>query len=286
MKPIPLKLFRSTVWGTPTLIDLIEVYVSDDASPDFRFSLSDKEHELNGHIYIPVGFSRPAVRKSLNDQISSTTIVLPDVNDELSAILETSELGGARIVLRQTTEAARLRNESAVKMEARVASMTIEMSTVVMQLESLASDANGLLVVPRRTYNKECEHQFGGPWCTVNKADHQYLGVVGSGSNKLRLVDDGFNETQAARVWEPAYLRFTDGVNINQARPVAATSTGRIFLRKPFYTSPAIGDRFVLQRHCRKDIDACLAFGNSENFGGWKDQPEQPRSIVRPPIKV
>lgn len=286
MKPIPLKLFRSSIWGSPTIIELVEVYITNRVTPDLRFALCDKEQVLDGKVYVPAGFGIPTVRQSLNDKVSQTSITLPDVGDNIAAMVETAEVAGCRVMIKVSTDRAIVAGYSYTKIDAIVSSVTVEMTTVVLNLESAVADSNGLIMVPQQTYNQLCEYQFGGPWCTVDRTLHQYLGIVGEGSNQIRVVDPGFVQAQVARTWDPSYLLMTGGVNINQARGVTSVREGVIQLRKPFYIPSAPGDTFTLQRHCARTPAACLTFLNSDNYGGCKDQPEQPRTIVRPPIVV
>lgn len=87
--------------------------------------------------------------------------------------------------------------------------------------------------------------------------------------------------------WENGYVLWTYGANTGQKCEVKSVDfdTGEVVLWSLAGFKPQPGDSFDLYPGCRKDREACVAYGQVLNFGGFPDVPGQDAILESPDAK-
>jgi hypothetical protein len=298
VRQIPLPILREMLYGNPAIVDLVEVFISREAEPDLRFALHDQKVVFRGQTYIAAGGRTPLrTRSSLSDALGDLTIVLPDVNRTLAAIVATADIAGTPVTIRRVLTNRLSAGESQVFYQGTiVAPVSLQGRTMAIRITPIAADNDDLSSIPGRPWSHGCTVRFGGPDCGLNLEDWTYSGAVGDGSTILTIHDEDLDAAAVAALETstglddegqpvlsavPSIVKFTSGVNSGQWRPAASVDACRIVLRKPFYSAPEVGDTYELIRQCPKTVDACEGFDNLDRFHGFSNSPKQPRNLMR-----
>lgn len=137
-----------------------------------------------------------------------------------------------------------------------------------------------------KLYSKTCWHAFGDSYCGI---DMQALGTtLFTGNASAPSTTNMFYAENGAggniengvlgEVYEGlkhGHLKWTSGANIGQIYPIYKTINGskQIFLQYPTRAAIADGDTFTAYAGCSKSVDACKAWSNLDNFGGFAEIP-------------
>lgn len=303
MRIVPLPILRELQFGSPSLVDLIELYISNELIPDMRFAMYDQAITWGGHNYVAAGFkSIVKTRQSIADSLSEIQIAIPDLTMAVSTLLESTDLGGTLVLVRRVLLSRPDGRDSIEFYRGRIRSpVTIEGTTAIISIVPLASDPDELSQVAHRSEGHSCGFVFGGPECGVDLSLFRYDGEVGAGSTQTtirdslltagaisllettyRIGDDGTNLVSAL----PSVIIGTSGINQGAYRPIGSIQPCRIELRKPFYQPFAEGDTFRIERRCPKTLDACEGFGNlgigtPQRNGSFAWSPKEPRNLIR-----
>lgn len=299
MRTVPLPIARELQYGSPVVVDLLEVYASGSRSPDLRFALFDQDVVWNGREYAAAGFKTPLRnRQSISDSLGEMTVILPDLGTTIAGILETADIAGSEVLVRRVLMSRLDGDESVVFYRGKIRSpIVVEGTTVALTLAPLSEDPEDLLVVPGRSYTWECTwRRFGGRECGVDLVPLTYEGEVDPGCGLTILrdpsltqsvidslarkvgVDDNGDDVISAL---PSAVTFTSGLNDAQTRPVLALRPCVIEVGKPFYSLPREGDTYRLQRRCPRTADACEGYDNLARHGGFSNSPKEPRNLRR-----
>jgi uncharacterized phage protein (TIGR02218 family) len=127
------------------------------------------------------------------------------------------------------------------------------------------------------TYTAPCPKTFLGQeyaGCMVPVAANTVTGTLTSVTSNYQFRDN--TRTEPADTFGAGTIQFTSGLNLG-LRPMEIATyllDGTIYVREPFYYTPAPGDTYSMVRGCRKRIEDCknrwngAAFSNILNFGG------------------
>lgn len=126
------------------------------------------------------------------------------------------------------------------------------------------------------TYTAQCPKTFGSTGfagCKKSLAALTVAGTVTQSVNRLKFRDSAL--AQAAGYFSGGTVVFTSGDNAGQpARQVNTfQSGGWVSLYESFYFAISAGDEFEIVPGCAKTLDACKAWNNVVNFGGFSYMP-------------
>jgi hypothetical protein len=282
MKTISLPMLDSMASGRSPVIDLLELYYTRGTEPDLRLALWTSPVIWASQRYLPVGPAPIRFARSSKDSVNDLSITLPDVGKTIATLLLTADMGGTPVVVRSITQDCyQTRNDCVVKYRGVITALNNSGLTISVTAQAAAVNASGQHRCPKRIYQPDCNNILGDSACGVDLEKYTYRGIATSKSSQQVVYDDGFSEVTAGKQWIPSSLVFESGILVAQSRPVAFVREGRIELRKPFAATPSVGDRFRLVRECLRTVEACLAFDNWPNNGGFYTVPEQPRNLRR-----
>lgn len=126
------------------------------------------------------------------------------------------------------------------------------------------------------TYLAQCPKTFGSTsfaGCKKDLAALTVSGTVTAVANALKFRDSAL--AQAAGYFNGGTVVFTSGANAGQpAHQVSLfQSGGWVSLYETFYYAIAPGDEFEIIPGCAKTLEACKAWNNVVNFGGFSNMP-------------
>lgn len=123
--------------------------------------------------------------------------------------------------------------------------------------------------IPNVTYSRTCNHKFGSAHCGYNREQtaHTGLTVVGFGVWDIQL--------SGAVPSENAYVGGTVLNNRTGAEQDVAALDGTELLTLGGFLDIAVGDPLTFFQSCAHTFDACGAYDNQINFGGFMDMPRK-----------
>ena len=163
----------------------------------------------------------------------------------------------------------------------RVAEVDFGRSAAVVSINSHLELLN--VGVPLTLYQQTCRWNLFSPGCGLVASGYGVSGSLLTGSTAGTLISD-VAAPAGSGTYALGRVTFTSGENQGVSRAVRAwtppnlgTSTpGALVLLKPLPFAVAPGDAFTGYPGCDGSEGACLAFGNSANYGGcpWIPAPE------------
>lgn len=119
-----------------------------------------------------------------------------------------------------------------------------------------------------------CSHVFGGTRCGVDKSLLKQSGTVDNASSKKVFTTSGMTHS-SDNEFKYGIVTFTSGDNADLSMEikssVQSTASIELYLNLPFTISS--GDAFDIWPGCEQTVDACKAYNNIENFGGFHFVP-------------
>ena len=123
-----------------------------------------------------------------------------------------------------------------------------------------------------QTYGAACPKTFGGTeyaGCGVSLAANTVSGTL-TGVTSASIFRDG-SRADPLDTFTAGTIQFTSGLNAGlkplEIKAYAANGTIEVF--ESFYGLPAIGDAYIMLKGCRKRLEDCQAYSNTDNFGGF-----------------
>jgi uncharacterized phage protein (TIGR02218 family) len=125
------------------------------------------------------------------------------------------------------------------------------------------------------TYTAQCPKTFGSTTfagCKKSLGALTVSGTVTAVANALKFRDSGL--AQAAGYFNGGTITWTGGSNVGQpAHQISLFAAGWVSLYETFYYAIEAGDTFDIVPGCAKTLDACKAWSNVVNFGGFSNMP-------------
>lgn len=138
----------------------------------------------------------------------------------------------------------------------------------------------------RRNYQYGCPHVLYGSACGLSRSANTATGTIVTVLNQSRVV---FRHARRAIVLSPRdtpggvfTLTLADGREIKRAIVGSASGGGTDIVVTLIAPVPelAVGSVASLSRGCGHNWDACLAFGNTVNYGGCPNIPSKNPFVV------
>lgn len=262
-------------------IEFLEVYLDPNATtPDFTFVNDPRNVRWNGRVYVSLAFQAGMVDVNSDGGQSTLQLTADDCDQQFLDQIALYPLAGARVEylrafvgrLADTEVAYTIFSGRGKDPQFVVGTMSWE---IVSYLDVLDQS------LPRRTFQRGCNHTLGGVGCGVDLTDEDYTmtGTAGATSTDRVLVDTVVL-TQGAGYWDRGYVEITDATSPYRGvrRPIHRFDDGnnRLHFRYPFPVSLA-GLAYKVVIGCKKTkLDCKGRFDNVANYGGFAEIPRKP----------
>ena len=246
-------------------VELYRVYL-DQETRYFAVHISPisfYDEDNNPVVYEPLYIKRTPVRTNIESKVDEVSCTLDNVNQEMSAIVNHTELTGRRLVIVKIflVDGYTLLPEDCTvifdgQMDAPSFTEKGMEVSVKSQLDFLGVE------IPRRSYQPKCNNKFGDEECTAD------LGTV-TGTIEA-ISQDGLTLTLSGRTEAEGW--FEDGILFvgTEYEMVVSSNGTSITIAYPF-KSAQTGDSYTMRRGCNKIFEACdKRFNNAANFGGFR----------------
>ena len=154
----------------------------------------------------------------------------------------------------------------------RVAEVDIGRTNAVISINSHLELLN--VNMPRNLFQAGCRWQLYSAGCTLNAASYGVTSSAAAATTTNILLCNA-NESQYG-TFTLGRVTFTSGQNTGFSRSVRQWVPGTFTLMAPFPFPVANGDTLTAYPGCNKTYGSCVAFNNTQNFGGmpWIPVPE------------
>lgn len=124
--------------------------------------------------------------------------------------------------------------------------------------------------MPRNVYQASCRHQLYDNRCSLLQSSFSRTGVIDTGSNRNTIKSTvNIAAPAGSGTFILGRLIFTSGLNNGFSRLITTWDGLTSFsVLNPFPYAVDVGDTFTVTAGCNKKQSTCVAFGNSDNFGG------------------
>lgn len=226
--------------------------------------------------YTPFAIERSSVKINMSSMANSVTLKFGNVDLSMGALAAYSEFEGRRCRIIQVYLDI-LDNPGNFKYvfdgRMHVLSGGNQINEEEFVIDVVSPIGLSGFTVPRRTYQRNCNWEFGSTECGANKGTVTGT-IVNIDETHTILTLSGRDE---ATDW------FKDGVlTIGSERHRVITSNGAtITVDYPFETAE-INDNYSLRRGCNKNADTCSGrFNNLINYGGFRSIPTEKFVILK-----
>lgn len=292
MRSTTRKLFRILNNEKFQPVQFLEIRLQgSDSSSTLRFTDAGEQITWDGQVYQQISFNRGEVDDVLATDTGDnpgTTVNISNINAEMAALINGCELEGAQATLRMA-DRRHLSNprDSIIRAKGEIIEPQLTEATLTFTINNVMGMLERV-VVPRRLFQSECNYPFGSRACGVNATESPFSigGNVQTGSTAKSVViaqgviDEGPDGNDPAEFWAAGYVVMVNGAAATQGRPIQTyvldEETGKhiIRLRIGFFKAPAVGDRFIIRRGCRKTLGDCKARqGSFTPHGGYPYVP-------------
>jgi hypothetical protein len=151
----------------------------------------------------------------------------------------------------------------------RVAEVDLGRSNAVISINSHLELLN--VNMPRNLYQAGCRWPLFGAGCTLSAASFAMTGSVAAPATATNVVSVHATAPAGSGTYALGRVVMTTGQNAGFARSIrfwVPGSPASFTLLAPFPYALASGDAFTAYPGCDKQLNSCLAFGNTANFGG------------------
>jgi hypothetical protein len=278
-------------------IDLIEIRpIASSEDSTIYFCSGGSALTFDGHDYLPVNLGRAGIDEVLateSGSIPSTQVVIGNINTEMAQFINSVELEGATVTVREIDRTLLANARDAITITSgELREPTLTDSLLTFKVVGVLGQIDAL-TVPRRLWQPKCNYRFGSPSCGVDllASPNTIVTAVEATCTKnfviipnSAIVAAG-SPTDVSAFWAEGTISFVDGPNATQGRPIQRVTflslEWRFYVRLPFLSDPDVGDALLLQRGCPKTIAGCIERqGNADQFGGYPYVPY----VAFPPV--
>lgn len=280
-------LFRILSNVTLEPVDLLEVRLvgANEASTIRLVGNYGQTLTWNGHDYTPCNISHGEIQDVLAAEagsVPSVTVVVTNVDRQMSRLLNRIELERARCTLRvMDRRRVTASGDAMVITVGEIANPTISESALIFEVENVVGIMERL-TLPRRLFQSGCNYTFGSAACgqDITASPHQISTTTAAGTDKYRIVVPGgvtaLGGADPTEFWAGGYAWMVDGDAAPQAKTIQRVDgpNNTFYLQRPFLIDPGVGQNVVIRRLCGKRLSDCVAIqGNADNYGGFPDVP-------------
>ncbi len=159
----------------------------------------------------------------------------------------------------------------------RVAEVDLGRSNAVISLNSHLELLN--VNMPRNLYQAGCRWTLFDAGCTLSAASFAVTGTIAASAGLANTISVSIAAPVGSGTYALGRLRVTSGQNAGFSRAIRSWASGTpatFTLIAPFPFPLTSGDGVVAYPGCDKQLNTCLAFANTANFGGqpWIPAPE------------
>lgn len=226
------------------------------------------------------GISRKEIRAGIDLQIDTTQVTVPNISLVLGGVTKTiahwarlRRFHGAQVdlyIYDYDNNKSILHSTWFIQ---GVVAATFD--DVTFLLESIVSKLD--LLIPRTTFQPECNNALYDAWCGVIKANFKDLATVSSAT----IDSVTFTTARAAGYFDLGQIKFTSG-NLNGMEFTIATNptSGVVKFFSPLPEIPTVGTTFEIFAGCHKTIADCRdKFANLPKFRGFPFIPDAEQAI-------
>jgi uncharacterized phage protein (TIGR02218 family) len=148
----------------------------------------------------------------------------------------------------------------------RIADTDAGRSKVAIKVKSLMN-LLAIQQMPRRLYQAACSHVFGDAMCGFDRSTRAATIAALAGSTQAAIVTS--LAPSPSTLYDQGTVTALSGGNAGQTRTVVTLASGTVTLLKPFLSSVAAGDTFLLLPGCDHTVQTCNSvFNNLVHYGG------------------
>lgn len=232
----------------------------------YRYNDSDADLTLAGEIYTSIAIERTTIEVGTSIASSATVDVLVPFDSDVAinhGYLITPDY--LDVTIYRAHRGSDLSTDFRTIWQARAQAFSINGLMLSIKTQNvLATSISGQLL--NVYYQTLCNHRLYDDRCKVNKAAHTTTSEVAIlGSSSITVLNDGVDD-HALKAGEARNVR------TGERRLIMDNLVNVITIAYPF-TDILVGDTVALSKGCQHDVLACLAFNNTDNYGGFRFIP-------------
>lgn len=256
-------------------IQIVDLYLTAPyTSPSHFYCVNNQNISFAGHTYTAIAAKRSAIKSEEGTILQEITVQLDNIDLEFRTLIASGMLNRKRCDLK-------------IVFNGFLSSSSNYIMLYSGFLDSPSGDNRWASLVikpfpifereyPRRLFQVMCNWLFCSTQCGLTLSNYNASGTIAAGST-ISTISWTDPYGRAADYYVPGYIVMTSGSLSGEAKPTSVTSSSYIGLRVALSNTPAVGDTFVIQKLCSKNVTACKdTFSNYLNYGGFPHVPLEP----------